>query len=165
MAAPSISALLDYETNIEDALATHLAASLASTQILTTRTLLTSEEILETPRVTVAVQITGTNPNQQANRTTDSKEYDSHKLGSVTLVATIRRNASGQSMTTIRGGVRKAMLAATAALNGTNLPYYQIITLREGSSSPGFDKDNDEISMTMNYNLEFYIKPDQWAAS
>lgn len=165
MAAPSIAVLLDYETNIEDALATHLASALASTQILTTRTLLTSEEVLETPRVTVAAQITGTNPNQQNNRTTDQAEYDSHKLGTVTLVATIRRNAAGQSLTTLRGGIRKAMLPATAALNGTNLPYYQIVTLREGSSSPGFDKDNDEISMTMNYNLEFFIKPGEWAAS
>ncbi len=165
MAAPSIAALLDYETNIEDALATYLAAQIGSAQVLTTRTLISSEEILETPRVTVAVNVTGTNPDQQASRDTDGAEYDSHKMGSVSLVAVMRRNASGQSMTTLRGGLRKAMLSATAALTAVNLPYYQIVTLREAASSAGFDKENDEIFMTLNYNLEFFIKPDQWAAS
>jgi len=165
MPASSIAVLLDYETNIEDALATYLAAQIASTQILTTRTLLTSQEILTTPRITVSVSISGTNPNQQNNRTTDSAEYDSHKLGSVTLVAVMRRNGSGQSMTTLRGGIRKAMLSATAALTAVNLPYYQIITLREGASSPGFDADNDEVSMSITYALEFFIKTDQWPAS
>lgn len=165
MAAPTINSLLDYETNIEDALATYLAAQIASTQILTTRTLLTSQEILTTPRVTIAVQVSGTNAEQQASRTTDGAEYDCHKLGSVSLVASMQRNASGQSMTTLRGGVRKAMLSATAALNGTNLPYYQIITLREGSCSTGINADNDEISYSITYALEFFIKPDQWPAS
>lgn len=165
MAASSIAELLDYETNIEDALKTHLTSSLGSTQILTSRTLLTSQEIVTTPRVTVAVQISGTNPNQQAQRTTDNAEYDCHKLGSVTLDAVIRRNGSGQSLTTLRGGIRKAMLEATSALNGTTLPYYQVITLREGSSAPSYDKDNDEIMMTMTYALEFFIKPDQWPVS
>jgi adenosylcobinamide amidohydrolase len=165
MAAPSIAALLDYETNIEDALATYLAAQIASTQVLTTRTLIATEEILETPRVTVSVNVTGTNPNQQATRTTDSAEYDAHKMGTVSLVAVIRRNASGQSMTTLRGGLRKAMLAATAALTAVNLPYYQIVTLREAASSAGINADNDEVYYTLNYNLEFFIKPDQWAAS
>lgn len=165
MAAPSIAALLDYETNIEDALATYLAAQISSTQVLTTRTLLTAEESLETPRVTVAVQIGGTDPNQQNNRTTDGAEYDSHKTGTLTLVAVMRRNASGQSMTTLRGGIRKAMLSATAALTASNLPYYQVTLLREGSCVAGFDATNDELSYTLNYSLEFFIKPDQWAAS
>lgn len=165
MPAPSIAALLDYETNIEDALATYLDGQLAATQVLTTRTLLTSDEHLATPRVTVAVQLTGTNPDQQANRTTDGAEYDAHKLGTVTLVAAIRRNASGQSLTTLRGGLRQAMLAATAALTGVNLPYYQITTLREGAGSAGINADNDEIVYTLSYALEFFIKPDQWAAS
>ncbi len=165
MAAPSIAALLDYETNIEDALATYLAAQITSTQVLTTRTLISTEEILETPRVTVAVNVTGTNPNQQAIRTTDSAEYDAHKLGNVSLVAVMRRNASGQSMTTLRGGLRKAMLSATAALTAVNLPYDQIVTLREAASSAGINAENDEVYYTLNYNLEFFIKPDQWAAS
>lgn len=165
MPASSIAVLLDYETNIEDALAAYLAAQIGSAQVLTTRTLLTTETQLETPRITIGVSISGTNPNQQDVRTTDSAEYDSHKLGTVTLTGVIRRNGSGQSMTTIRGGIRKAMLAATAALTASNLPYYQIVTLREGSTSQGFDADNDEISTTISYNLEFAIKPDQWAAT
>lgn len=155
--------LLDYESNYETALGNYLANAITNTQILTPQTLLTSQPILTTPRVTVAVQVTGTNPNQTGVRTTDSADYDSHKLGTVSLVAVARRDASGQSLGTLRGKVRVAMLGATAALTTNNLPYYQTITLREGSASMGSDADNDEIFTTLNYNLEFYIKPDQWS--
>ena len=165
MAATYNYQLLDYETNYEDALGTYLTSAIANTQILTPRTLLSSQPILTTPRVTVAVQVTGTNPNQTGMRTTDSKDYDSHKLGSVSLVCVTRRDASGQSLGTLRGKARVAMLGATAALNANNLPYYQTVTLREGSATMSSDADNDEIMTVLNYALEFYIKPDQWAAS
>lgn len=167
MPASSIAELLDYEKNYEDALATYLAAQLTGVQVLTSRSLLTTSgaELLTTPRVTVAMTLTGTNPNQQANRTTDGAEYDCHKLAQVSLTAVIRRNATGQNLTTLRGGIRKAMLAATAALNGTTLPYYQTITLREAGATRGFDGDNDEIAYELGYALEFFIKPDQWASS
>jgi hypothetical protein len=165
MAAPTNAALLDYEGNIEDAVATYLAASLASTQILTSRTILSTSGTLSTPRVTVSVQVGGTNPNQQNNRTTDGGEYDSHKLATLSLDCTVRRDASGQSLGTLRGSVRVAMLQATAALTAVNLPYYQIITLRESASAMASDAVNDEISHTLSYQLEFFIKPDQWAAS
>jgi hypothetical protein len=164
MAAPTIAALLDYETNIENALATYIDSAITSTQILTTRTLLTEDLILTTPRITVAVLVTGTNPNQQNDRTTDGLAYDSEKMGTVTLVASIRRNASGQALTALRGGLRGAMLAATAALNVSNLPYYQIITLREGTCTTGINADNDEITYAVTYSLDFLIKPDQWPA-
>jgi hypothetical protein len=165
MAAPTISALLDYETNIEDALKTYLTNVMATTQILTPRVLYSSQPILTTPRVAVSVTITGTNPNQTGTRTTDSKDYDSHKLGMVSLVATTRRDASGQSLGSLRGNCRAAMESATAALNSNTLPYYQILTLREAGSGIGADPENDEISAMLTWNLAFYIKPDQWASN
>lgn len=165
MAAPNNATLLDYEGNVEDALRTYLAAQLPTTQCLSPRTLIADAPILTTPRVTVSVQITGTNANQQANRTTDSAEYDSHKLGNVTLICATRRDGSGQALGTLRGAVRAAMLSATAALTAVNLPYYQIVTLREGSATMGSDPTNDEIFTSLTYALEFFIKPDQWAAS
>ena len=155
--------LLDFETNYENALANYFANAVTNTQILTPRVLLSSQPILTTPRVTIAVQITGTNPNQTGVRTTDSRDYDSHKQGTVSLVCAVRRDASGQSIASLRGKVRVAMLDATQALTANNLPYYQTITLREGASNLGSDADNDEILTTMSYALEFYIKPDQWA--
>lgn len=165
MAAPTNAALLDYETNYESAVATYLASVLTGTQIVTPQTIITAEGELETPRVAVVASISGTNPNQQGNRSTDGAEYDSHKLGTLSLACATRRDASGQSFGTLRGKVRVAMLRATAALNASNLPYYQTITLREASASMTVDTTNDEIVSTLNYSLEFYIKPDQWAAS
>ncbi len=165
MPAATNAALLDYETNIEDALATYLTSAISSTQILTMRTLLSSSGVLSTPRVTINVAVTGTNPNQQTNRSTDQAEYDSHKLATLTLACTARRDAAGQSLGTLRGKVRVAMLKASAALNGTSLPYYQTLLVREGSSQLSSDAVNDEITHQLSYALEFWIKPDQWAES
>jgi hypothetical protein len=165
MAAPSNAVLLDYEGNIEDALRTHLATQLPTTQCLSPRTLIADAAILTTPRVTVAVQITGTNENQQDNRDTDGSEYDSHKLGTVTLVCATRRDGTGQALGTLRGSVRAAMIRAEQALNVVNLPYYQVITLREGSATMGSDPANDEIFTSLTYAIEFYIRRSQWAAS
>ncbi len=165
MAAPTNAALLDYETAIEDALATYLATLLTGTQILTPRTVLSTSGTLSTPRVQLSVEITGTNANQQNDRTTDGLWYDSHKLAQLSLACIVRRDTSGQSIGTLRGKVRVAMLSATAALTSNNLPYYQVITLREGSSRAGINPENDEIFHQLTYALEFWIKPDQWAAS
>lgn len=155
--------LLDYESNYEDALANYFANAIPNTQILTPRVLLTTQPILTTPRITVACQVTGTNPNQTGVRTTDSKDYDSHKLGTISLVCVTRRDATSQSLGTLRGKARVAMLSATAALTTNNLPYYQTITLREGAATMGSDGENDEIYTSLTYNLEFAIKQDQWA--
>lgn len=167
MPAPTIAALLDYETNYEDALASWLSNTLSNVKIYTPRTLLTATdgEELKTPRVTVAMQLTGTNPNQQGTRTTDSAIYDAHKLGQITLTCTVQRNNTSQSLGTLRGGVRKQMLQATAALNANTLPYYQTLILREGAAVPTIDAENDEIQCSLGYELQFAIKPDQWAAS
>lgn len=165
MPASSIALLLDYERNYEDAIQTHLENVLTGVQVLTPRDNVVDASWVTTPRVTVQVQITGTNPNQQANRSTDQGEYDSHKLASVSFECAVQRNNTSQSMTNVVGGVRKALLQPTAALNANTLPYYQTITLRESASSPTFDAGNDEIARTLSYALEFYIKPTEWPAS
>ena len=165
MPASTIAALLDYETNIEDALKAHFENTLPTTQILTPRVLIGTAPILTTPRITLVVGITGTNANQTGTRAGTSQDYDSHKLGTVQAIGTTRRDGTGQSLGTIRGNIRQAMLQATAALNSNTLPYYQVITLREGSCVSLSDSENDEISTQITYNLEFYIKPDQWPAS
>lgn len=112
-AAPStIAALLDYETNIEDALKAHFQNTLPTTQILTPRVLIGTAPILTTPRITLVVGVTGTNANQTATRANTSQDYDSHKLGTVQAIGTTRRDGTGQSLGTIRGNIRQAMLQA-----------------------------------------------------
>jgi len=80
----------------------------------------------------------------------------------------VRRDAAGQGgtkMTALRGGIRKAMLEATAALDGTTLPYYQVINLFEQSSAMSSSDDNGEITCLLGYQFDFAIKPDQWPAT
>lgn len=165
MAAPTIAALLDYEGNYEDALQTYLAAQITGTQVLTPRTLATSQPKLTTPRITIAVQVTGTDMLHDSLRTTDGASYRDRKFGNVTIGAAIRRDASGQGIGPMRGKLRKAMLEATAALTEVNLPYYQTIALVEQSSAIGSDPENEEITVQMVWSLDFQIKPDQWAAT
>ena len=165
MAAPSNAVLLDFEGNIEDAVATYLATVISGTTILTPRTAIGVVEFLPTPRVAVTFTVSGTFANQQANRSTDSGEYDAMKSGTLQLVCAVRRDASAQSLGTLRGKVRVAMLKPTAALNGTSLPYYQFITIREAASAFSSQAINDEIICQVTYAVDFYIKPDQWASS
>lgn len=165
MPASTVAVLLDYESNFENALATHFSNTLSNVQILTPRVLIASAPILVTPRVTISTTITGTNPNQTGTRPSDGSDYDSHKIGTIQLAATTRRDATGQALGTLRGQCRQAMLQATAALNSNTLPYYQTVILREASTTSAANPDNDEIASVLTYNLEFYIKPDQWPAS
>mgnify|MGYP000567760366 CR=1 FL=1 len=57
MPAATIAALLDYETNIEDALKAHFQNTLPTTQILTPRVLIGTAPILTTPRITLVVGV------------------------------------------------------------------------------------------------------------
>jgi len=165
--ASSIPSLLDFETNIEDALRTFLLGSTyfgAAHQVLTPRTLASTEAVLETPRVTLALTITGSGP-QELQRNTDSALYQAQRLGSLQIIAIARRDASGQALGTMRGKIRKAMLDATAALDSTALPYYNILTAIEGGSQSSADAENDEIAWAVTYVIEFIIRPDVWPAS
>jgi hypothetical protein len=162
MPAPSNAALLDYEKNYEDALATYLATAITgSPQILTPRTTIATASQLSTPRIGVRMSITGTGQLEQW-RTTDGKVYEAWKAGSLELVCVARRDASGQALGDLRGGCRVALLEATAALNSTTLPYYETKFVVEEGSTPATFGDNDEISCTLRYGVQFVILPNQW---
>jgi hypothetical protein len=167
MPASSIAALLDYETNIEDAVRTFLLGSGyfgATHQILTPRTLLTTEAELETPRVTVALNVSGSGMLEE-QRTTDSAWYQAERTGTLQIIVTARRDGAGQSIGTMRGKVRKAMLDATAALDGSTLPYYSLLTVIESGAQNSGNAENDELACAMNFDVRFCIKPDAWPAS
>lgn len=164
MAAPTIAALLDYETNIEDAIAAYLATTFSSYQVLTPRTAPTDEAKLRTPRFDVSLSMTGSGTPEH-DRTTDSKAYESFKSGALTIRAAVRRGASGQSLGTLRGQLRKAMLPATLALTAIAIPYYEITHIQEAGSSPQTFAGNDEIISDLTWTISWFIKPDQWPAS
>lgn len=164
MPAPSVKALLDYETNFEDALAAYYATVFTGLQILTPRTPATVAQALVTPRVTIKMEITGTGSAEE-KPDGDAEYYEAHKLGVITIEAIVRRNASGQSLGVARGQIRESMLPRTHALTTTNLPYYEVLDITEGSCVPEIEEDNDEIKTVLKFPVEFAIMPEQWPVS
>lgn len=168
MAAPTNANLLDFESNYENALVTYLTAINGTpfAQTLTMRTLATAEAYLETPRAMVRMTSAGINPSEQESlRTTDSARYYCHYNGQIEMTVATRRNDATQDHGKLRGWLRVAMLGATASFNSNTVPYYETLRLSEAGSSQTYDPDNDEIVSAVTYNLEWFIKPDQWAAS
>lgn len=168
MAAPDNATLLDFESQYEDATVTYLEGISGTPfeQVLTTRTLNSVEGNLETPRAMVRMTSAGINQaEQEATRTTDGERYYCHYNGQIEVTAATRRNDVTQDHGKLRGWLRVAMLGATAAYNSNTVPYYQTLRLRESGADQTFDADNDEIVSALTYDIEWFIKPDQWAAS
>lgn len=163
MPAPYNYTLLDYETNIEDTIAAYLVSQSVAPQVLTPRTAISSAAKVTTPRILVSLSVTGTNPNQQSNRATDSGEYDSHKSGVLKIICVFRRDSALGDIGKARGKVRVAMLKPTAAFS--SLAYYEVVTLRELSSALSINADNDEIMAELSYEIQWFILPNQWAGS
>lgn len=168
MAAPDNATLLDFESQYEDATKTYLDAISGTPfeQVLTPRTLNSVESNLETPRAMVRLTSSGINSSEQeAVRTTDSARYYAHYNGQLEITVATRRNDTSQDHGKLRGWLRVAMLGASAAFNSNTVPYYQTLRVQESGASQAFDGENDEIMSALTYNVEWFIKPDQWAAS
>lgn len=164
MPAPSIAVLLNYEGNIEDAIVAHIAALYPNYQVLTARTAAADEGKLQTPRVEVEL-VTAGSGSARNDRLVDGREYESHRLGSLTIRVVARRDAAGQDLGAMRGQMRYVMLPATMALTDVTLPYYEIADISEGSSTPGIFLGNDEIMSDLEWAIQWFIKPDAWPAS
>jgi hypothetical protein len=166
MAAPDIPTLLDYETNLEDALTAYLVSRHATWQVLTDRTAPAAEGKLRTPRVEVAFTLTGSGTAEhQAGNRPDEPYYESEKIGTLTVSVVAQRGASGQSLGQMRGALREDMLPRTLALTSVNVPYYEILDVTETGSTPSIFADNDEIISELTWSLRFFIKPAAWPAS
>jgi hypothetical protein len=166
MAAPSIAELLDYESNLEDALVAYFGARFPAWQVLTDRTTPEDEQKLETPRIEIAVSQTGSGTAEhQAQNRPDKAYYESQKLGTLSIRAVARRPKTDQSLGTMRGQLREAMLPETLALTPVNVPYYEITHVAESSSVPAFFAGNDEIQCELSWDIAWFIKPDAWPLS
>lgn len=167
MPAATTETVLDFETNIEDAVRTFLLTTPyfgAAHQILTPRTLLTTEAELETPRITVQLSVTGSGA-QERQRTTDGLWYQAHKTGSLVITGVTRRDGSGQDIGAMRGKIRKAMLELSAAFDDTNMPYYYMFTVVESGTVNSAGEGNDELAAQITFAIEFFIRPTAFSSS
>ena len=165
MPASDVPTLFDFESAYENALAAHFANLNGApfAQVLTPRTNVQADDRLETPRVTIAMSITGTGDKEDFNAA--GANYYSHKLGSLAIVVATQRSNASQPHGNLRGRVRQAMLEVTKALNANTLPNYQTVFITESSASQAVDSDNDEILTQFAYAVEFYIPPSAWPNS
>lgn len=164
MAAPTIAALLDFETNIEDAFAVYLRIAHPTYQVLTPRTIPSDQDKLRTPRFELSLAITGSGSSEH-DRTIDGKTYESSRTGSLSIRAATRRADPDNLLGTLRGQLRAALLPATLAVDATDLPYYALTHITEAGASPQSFAGNDEIISDLSWSIAWFIKPDQWPAS
>ena len=163
MPAPTIAALLDYETILEDALVAYFKSLYPAWQVLTDRTTPEDEAKLETPRIEIAIALTGSGTAEhQAQNRPEEAHYESHKTGTLSIRAVARRPKADQSLGTMRGQLRQAMLPRTLALTSVNVPYYEITHVVEAGSAPAFFAGNDEIQCELTWDIAWFIKPDAW---
>jgi hypothetical protein len=160
MPATTEALLFDYESAIEDALATALSSLLTGTQILTARTTQASQEKKTTPRIELALAVTGSP--EHHNRDRGNVEYRDTRQGTVSFLCAARRDDSNQSLGTLRGTLRANIRKGKALLTASNLPYYEVYFFEETAAQPQFDADNDEIQCIVMAEIEWQIKPDQF---
>lgn len=163
MPAPTIAALLDYETNLEDALVAYFAQRFTAWQVLTDRTTPEDEDKLRTPRIEIAIAQTGSGTSEhQAQNRPGEAYYESHKTGTLSIRAVARRPKADQSIGTMRGQLRESMLPRTLSLTPVNVPYYEITHVAESGSAPAFFAGNDEIQCELSWDIAWFIKPEAW---
>lgn len=160
MPASTEAILFDYETNIEDALATALAALLTGVQMLTPRTTQATEEHKTTPRIELSLAVTSSPYHHHFDRA--NVQYRDTRSGVVSFLCCARRDASGQSLGTLRGTLRANLRKGKTILNATNLPYYEVAEFNESGAQPQFDADNDEIQQLITAEIDWQIKPGQF---
>lgn len=175
MPAPNIAYLYDIETAYEDCLRNHFAnlniGGQTFTQAITPRSNLAEAEFLKTPRLMVRCGISGVG-SAGAGLKEDSytfanvsQNYWSYYQLTAELTVCTQRNNVSQSQGLLRGGVRRDMLAATAIMNNTSLPYYQTAEVVPLTSTQGIDAENDEISTQLMYQLDVFIPPASFPSS
>ena len=166
MAAPDIPTLYDFETAYEDALANYFAGINGApfTYVYTPRTNGADEPKLATPRVTIAMSITGTGVQEEFRQGSTTANYYAHKTGTIGLMVATQRSNTAQNHGNLRGRARQAMLEVTAALNSNTVPYYQTLFVTEQGATQSIDAENDEIITQLSYAIEFFIPPSSWPA-
>lgn len=164
MPAPSLTTLLDFETEWDRALSAVIGAAVPWTVAEAHST-----NTLTTPYVTATfvfdgMHQIGANPLQRGPNTTTAQQFDgvSYRGQIVFEIVVDRRSFSSAEMKATRGGIRAAMLPSAATFNAITLPYYTISSLEEVSGSRSIDEDRDLDVTQIAYAMTWGIRPGAW---
>lgn len=168
MPAASLAELFDFETNIENAFAggfdslfnDDLAPGAPEVQILTPRTLATLAAKKITPRIELALAVTGSP--EQHGKDNGGVEYRSARMGTLSFRCVVRRNKPGQSLGYLRGTIRAGILKGEQLVPPEALPFYQILYLEEAGSVSEFEGENDEIHAVVSVEIHWDVNDDQF---
>lgn len=157
MPAPSLAALFDFETQIEAAVVTALAA------VSVTAYASHATGNMATPYCGVSYIHGGPfpsgNPRLFNNGSTWREDFFQGTL-QVSVITDRKRNESSHS--TYRGKVRNALYLYASNITGTELPYLSLMELTETGTQPNVsDMDNLDLSI-INWSIRFAIKSTAW---
>lgn len=163
MAADSVTELLDYEFNFEDAAKTFFEASAPSGyQVVHSL----SETNLQTPRYEIRLEVgDAEHPIDTRRGGANPSNQDFVRWSATFYCRVITDNAVGQSEgvqghTKARAIARKIMLSSEGNWNGTDLPYYRLLEIRPMACIYLTEMDFNVTEMT--WDIKFEIKPDAW---
>lgn len=165
MPASTYADLYDWETLIENGIASAISTILSATSIAGQVNVTRGTETESTPRVDVTFSPGISLGQMTAMGQANPKQVPGAFDGTLTLrISTARaiEDDNAELHGQIRGWVRYVMSAGARGLNTTILPYLQILDmLPSGSASQIYDEKSQDIT-ELSYAVKFAIRNDAW---
>jgi hypothetical protein len=165
MAAPDFATLYDFETQMEDALASAITTILTAASITAPVSVTRDTQIDDTPRVEVTFSPGNALTQRTAIGQAMPKQVANAFQGSYSVkIITSRQlvDDNAELHGTIRGWVRYVLTAGAKGFNTSNLPYIQILEMLPTSATAQiYDEKQQDIS-ELNHEVWFAIRNDAW---
>jgi len=163
--APSLAALLDFETEWDRAL-TAVAASCVPWTVSTAHGTATLSPPYVVGVFTFGGEFAiagGTQALQRGSNATAAQFDGTTFLGSILFEIIVdRRTYDTAAMRSTRGGLRAMFLPSAAKFNTTSLPWYSIGAVEEIEGSRSVDEERDLDITSMGWQLRWAIRPEAW---
>lgn len=167
MAAPDFATLYDFETQMEDALASAITTILTAASITAPVSVTRDVETNDTPRVEITFSPGNALTQRTAIGQATPKQVPNSFQGAYSVKIVTSRQIipdNAELHGTIRGWVRYVLTAGAKGFNTSNLPYIQILEMLPTSATAQiYDEKQQDIS-ELNHEVWFAIRNDAWPA-
>lgn len=165
MPAPDIQTLYDFESQIEGAFETLLAAQFLAKSITCSTSVSRDLSIDSTPRVEIVLSLAASLNQRTTIGQATPKQVPNAFAGNLAISVVTTRGTNRSSHGPIRGVVRYVMSGANGILSDVVLPYLQILDLVPAASAPEVYAEKDQDITVLNYAIAFAVKDSAWPAT
>ncbi len=168
MAAPSLAALLDFESAFETAAKTLLATSGINAFI--------SQQAEKLPLINTGISFDlGAAYDEltilpQGGRSARDQQDFFRYTASLEFMVSVNRDTNRDPtqagadsfLGQIRGLIRGAMMQSQWPFRDSNLPYYRVSQIRPNGTSTGYEQERNVDLVTLRFQIDFAIQPAAW---